>query len=97
MGRDRYLACSLVLLTFYMKDMLQLRVAALCSNFAFLSYGIALHLFPVAILHAILIPMNGWRLLGLLRERGRKKRLVELVDDLSSPRSPRGNEPPLTA
>ena len=64
-----YLACSLVLLTFYMKDMFQLRVAALCSNFAFLSYGIALHLFPVAILHAILIPMNAWRLWNLLRER----------------------------
>jgi hypothetical protein len=59
-----YIACALVLLTFYMKDMVSLRVAALCSNIAFLTYGISLGLMPVIVLHAILIPMNAWRLLS---------------------------------
>jgi hypothetical protein len=64
-----YLACMLVLLTFYMKDMTSLRVAALCSNVAFLTYGIALGLTPVTLLHAALIPMNTWRLIYALNER----------------------------
>jgi hypothetical protein len=64
-----YVACSLVLLTFYMKDMVTLRIAALCSNVAFLTYGIALELMPVTLLHAALMPMNMWRLLYALRER----------------------------
>jgi|tagenome__1003787_1003787.scaffolds.fasta_scaffold19977298_1 hypothetical protein len=62
-----YLACALVLLTFYMKDMVALRIAGLCSNVAFLTYGIGLDLLPVAGLHAALIPMNTWRLLYALR------------------------------
>jgi hypothetical protein len=64
-----YIACTLVLLTFYMKDMISLRVAALCSNVAFLTYGIGLDLMPVTLLHAALIPMNTWRLFYALRER----------------------------
>jgi hypothetical protein len=64
-----YVACALVLLTFYMKDMTTLRVAALCSNVAFLTYGLGLGLTPVALLHAALIPMNAWRLTYALRER----------------------------
>lgn len=64
-----FVGCCLVLATFSMKDMVPLRVTALCSNLAFLTYGIALGLTPVALLHAALIPMNAWRLLDALRER----------------------------
>jgi len=43
-----YIASFLVLLTFYMKEMVPLRAAALCSNVAFLVYGGLLHLAPIA-------------------------------------------------
>jgi hypothetical protein len=53
-----YAASLLVAVTFYMKDMVPLRAAALCSNVHFLSYGLFLSLGPVALLHAALIPLN---------------------------------------
>jgi hypothetical protein len=64
-----YIASSFVFLTFYMKDMVSLRVVALCSNVAFLIYGGALHLVPIFILHSALIPINAGRLLCAWRER----------------------------
>ena len=57
-----YLASSLVITAFCMKDILRLRVAASVSNVAFLVYGLALGLAPVWLLHAILLPVNLWRL-----------------------------------
>jgi hypothetical protein len=57
-----YAASLLVVVTFYMKDMVPLRAAALASNVLFLSYGLSLTLGPVALLHAALIPINIWRL-----------------------------------
>jgi hypothetical protein len=67
-----YIACSLVFLTFYMKGMVPLRLAALCSNVAFLIYAFALHLAPIAILHSALIPVNIIRLIVAWRESGAK-------------------------
>jgi hypothetical protein len=81
-----YVACGLVLLTFYMKDMVGLRIAALCSNVAFLIYGVGLGLVPVMLLHAALIPMNAWRLLHALRGRARSA----LGSERLSPTSLRG-------
>jgi len=57
-----YLASGLVVLTFYMDNMISLRVAAVFSNIAFLAYGISLELGPVILLHGILLPLNVWRL-----------------------------------
>jgi hypothetical protein len=62
-----YAASALVFLAFTMKDIVMVRMVALCSNFAFLTYGIGLHLFPVAALHLALIPVNCWRLWQALR------------------------------
>jgi hypothetical protein len=42
--------------------MRSLRVAAVSSNVAFLAYGISLDLGPVVSLHAVLLPLNLWRL-----------------------------------
>lgn len=67
-----YIASSLVFLTFYMRRMVPLRSVALCSNVAFLTYAIALHLAPIAILHGALIPVNIVRLIGALREGAAK-------------------------
>jgi hypothetical protein len=57
-----YLASTLVVMAFCMKDIVPLRVVALTSNVAFLTYGIGLDLVPIWLLHAILLPINGWRL-----------------------------------
>jgi hypothetical protein len=57
-----YLASSLVITAFCMKDILRLRLAASVSNVAFLIYGLGLGLTPVWLLHAILLPVNLWRL-----------------------------------
>jgi hypothetical protein len=70
---DGYIASSLVFLTFYMKDMVPLRVAALCSNVAFLIYAGTLHLAPIFILHSALIPINARRLLCAWREQQAKR------------------------
>ena len=45
-----YVASALVLAAFYMRTMIPLRIVALCSNVAFLIYGIGLALTPVWLL-----------------------------------------------
>jgi CRP/FNR family cyclic AMP-dependent transcriptional regulator len=66
-----YLASVLVLCTFCARTMIPLRVIALGSNVAFLGYAGLLHLYPVLLLHAVLMPINAWRLTEILRLRGR--------------------------
>jgi hypothetical protein len=65
-----FIASGLALATFGMKDMVNLRTVAICSNIAFIIYGFVLDLPPVLILHVMLLPLNGWRLMGLLKRRG---------------------------
>ena len=57
-----YLASGLVVTAFCMKDILWLRMVALLSNAAFLTYGLGLDLVPVWLLHAVLLPVNLLRL-----------------------------------
>jgi hypothetical protein len=67
-----YLACGLVLLTFGMRTMLAMRIAAIGSNLAFITYGLSLDLVPIWALHIALLPLNAFRLLEL--QRGAKRR-----------------------
>lgn len=69
-----YLASALVVLAFCMREIIPLRLAALGSNVAFLAYGIALGLSPVWLLHAILLPINGWRLWEAIWARSSDRR-----------------------
>jgi CRP/FNR family transcriptional regulator, cyclic AMP receptor protein len=57
-----YVASTLVLLTFMSKDMHLLRVIAILSNLAFISYGKLASLPPVLGLHLVLLPLNILRL-----------------------------------
>ncbi len=57
-----YLASALVLCTFLTRTMMPLRMVALGSNVAFITYGALLHLYPVLVLHIVLLPVNAWRL-----------------------------------
>ena len=62
-----YFASVLVFTTFCMKTMIPLRLAAIGSNVAFIAYGIAGHIYPILILHAVLLPMNLWRTVEMMR------------------------------
>ena len=64
-----YFASALVLAAFGMKDMVNLRIVAICSNLAFITYALVLNLTPILILHVILLPLNGWRLAQELQSR----------------------------
>lgn len=62
-----YAASAAVLATFCMSTMIPLRIMALVSNVLFMAYGYADHLYPVLILHALLLPVNVLRLMQLRR------------------------------
>ena len=74
-----YIASALVVLTFYMNDMRSLRVAAIFSNVAFLTYGISLGLGPVISLHAILLPLNAWKLVQAREKQAAARVLPQLA------------------
>ena len=59
-------AAGLVLATFCCERMASLRLIAIASNLAFISYGCLAHLWPILALHAIMLPLNTWRLHGAL-------------------------------
>lgn len=60
-----YIASALVFATFYMKTMTPLRLVAIASNVAFITYATIDGLAPIFILHVALLPLNVLRLLQL--------------------------------
>jgi hypothetical protein len=89
-----YVASALVLAAFYMKSMVWLRVVALLSNVAFIVYGLALNLPPIWLLHALLVPLNWFRLIEATRiaapsRRRRMTRMPIAPDYPGMPRSGR--------
>jgi hypothetical protein len=61
-----YVASTMVLLTFLTKDMRLLRLLAIVSNIAFVTYGLLVWLPPVFCLHLLLLPINTVRLREIL-------------------------------
>jgi CRP/FNR family transcriptional regulator, cyclic AMP receptor protein len=57
-----YLASALVFTTFYMKTLTPMRLVAIASNVAFISYGYLGDMHPILVLHSVLLPLNIWRL-----------------------------------
>jgi hypothetical protein len=72
-----YAASLLVFSTFYMKTMIPLRTVAIGSNVAFLTYGYFAHLYPVFLLHVVLLPLN---VLRLRQMYGLKERLRQSLE-----------------
>jgi CRP-like cAMP-binding protein len=60
-----YIASILVFVTFYMKTMVPLRLVAIASNVAFITYSGIEGLTPIFILHCALLPLNVLRLVQL--------------------------------
>lgn len=65
-----YLAAALTLATFSLRTMIPVRIAAIGANWAFITYSIMAGLMPTLILHAILLPINAFRLRQMLRLAG---------------------------
>ena len=61
-----YVASGFVFATFCMRTMIPLRSAAIGSNIAFIIYGFYGQIYPVFILHLVLLPMNVWRTFEML-------------------------------
>lgn len=66
-----FVASGLVVATFCMNSMSALRGTAIASNLAFMSYAYLCDLTPVLALHAVLLPVNIYRLVRDTRERTR--------------------------
>jgi CRP-like cAMP-binding protein len=47
--------------------MIALRVAAIGSNICFIGFGVAAHVYPVLLLHVVLLPLNAARTLEMMR------------------------------
>lgn len=62
-----YLAAFLMFSTFYMKNMIPLRIVGIASNITFIAYTFNAGIWPVFILHAALLPMNCLRLAQMLK------------------------------
>jgi CRP/FNR family cyclic AMP-dependent transcriptional regulator len=65
-----YLAAFLTLGVFYMKTMIPLRIVGILANIAFIAYGALGEVYPVLVLHAILLPLNVtrlWEMVAMVR------------------------------
>ena len=69
-----WIAAVLVFSSFFMKTMIPLRIVAIVSNIAFITYallgityGIFDRVYPILVLHASLLPLNLLRLRQLTR------------------------------
>jgi hypothetical protein len=60
-----YLAAVTVLMSFCMDTIVPLRGLAIASNVLFIVYGIAGQLYPVLLLHALLLPINVTKMVRL--------------------------------
>jgi hypothetical protein len=61
-----YLAAAAVLATFSVRSIRALRALAIISNLLFIAYAAFANLSPVLALHALLLPLNMWRLREML-------------------------------
>ena len=60
-----WIAASLVLSSFYFRNMASLRLASIASNVMFIIYAILANAWPILVLHCLLFPLNLWRLVEL--------------------------------
>lgn len=76
-----YVASAFVFATFYVRTMVPLRVLAIVSNFAFISYAIMENLLPILLLHSALLPINIIR----LREIRKLLQIIQLENANETP------------
>ena len=62
-----YFGACLLVLTFFMRNMIHLRTTAICSSLAWLTYGWIDTLYPIIVLHVVSLPINSFRLWEAVR------------------------------
>ena len=62
-----YLATAFNIAAYSMRTMIPLRIFAITSNAIFVAYGVLGSVYPVLVLHALLLPLNSYRLYQMLR------------------------------
>lgn len=64
-----FLAAFLMFSTFYMKNMIPLRIIGMASNVAFILFAVnsVPKVMPLVVLHSVLLPMNFFRLIQMLK------------------------------
>ena len=62
-----YFASALIAVSLMMSSILRLRLINLVGAAIFSAYGVLIHAYPVAILNGLIVLVNGWHLLQLLR------------------------------
>jgi CRP/FNR family cyclic AMP-dependent transcriptional regulator len=62
-----YAGTGFTIMSYSMRGMLALRIAAVLSSASFLAYAGLIGSYPLVVMEVILLPINGYRLLELLR------------------------------
>ena len=62
-----YLAAAFMFSTFYMSRMIPLRAAGIAANITFITYASIAHVYPLLILHMVLLPLNAYRMIQMIR------------------------------
>lgn len=62
-----YIAGAVTLISMHRKTMIPLRTGAMLGNALFLTFGLVAGIWPTAVLHAVLLPLNALRLWQMLR------------------------------
>ncbi|MEE8185938.1 MAG: cyclic nucleotide-binding domain-containing protein [Thermodesulfobacteriota bacterium] len=62
-----YLAAAFMFSTFYMSRMIPLRAAGITANITFITYASIAHVYPLLILHIVLLPLNTFRMIQMIR------------------------------
>ncbi len=65
-----YSGTAFTIIAYGAKHLVPLRISAILSSLAFLTYGILTQSYPVIVMEIILLPVNSLRLLELLRKHG---------------------------
>ncbi|MFO7759069.1 MAG: cyclic nucleotide-binding domain-containing protein [Roseovarius sp.] len=77
-----YSGALFTLLAYSMRNMRLLRIMGLCANVSFLGYGLLSEVWPMAVLHGVLLPVNSVRLLEIERAARRLRRVRGLENPL---------------
>ena len=99
-----WVSAALVFSSFFMKTMVPLRMVAICSNVAFmtyallgLKYGVFGRVYPILVLHASLLPLNVIRLrqqkglIRAVREASEDETIRSLVPYMHTEERPAGD------
>jgi len=72
-----YAGTTATIASYSMKSILALRVTAVASSFFFIAYSVGFGAWPLLITELIILPINTYRLVELLRERRDALRVPE--------------------